>query len=166
MAVELADYTDSLRRAITPLGSTSYSDISEDTLTAYLVDAFWQARLDGFFPAYTSNEDGSVTPIPPETQDFNRAWVSLVILYATVQILSNQILGTSTRFSAKAGPVEFEQENSATVLTEMLKRLAAAKQRIIDELVDADDTTVYLVDAYSTRMLSSASYYGSPELLG
>jgi len=27
-------------------------------------------------------------------------------------------------------------------------------------------SNVYLIDAYSTRQLSAASYYGSPELLG
>ena len=167
MAVELSEYTDSLRRAITPLGSDKYADISDAVLTDYLTDAFWQGRLDGFYVGYTADEDGTVEPIEPGDPEFDRAWVSLVILYAAVSILANQILATSTRFSAKAGPVEFEQENSASVLNEMLKQLAAAKQRIIDQMLDnSNPSNVYLIDAYSTRMLSSASYYGSSELLG
>ena len=167
MAVELSDYTESLRRAITPLGSTKYADVSDDVLTDYLTDAFWLGRLDGFYTGYTANEDGTVTPIEPTDPEFDRAWVSLVILYAAVSILANQILATNTRFSAKAGPVEFEQENSATVLSEMLKQLAAAKQRIIDQMLDASNpSSVYLIDAYSTRQLSAASYYGSAKLLG
>lgn len=167
MAVELSEYTDSLRRAITPLGSTTYSGISDTVLTDYLTDAFWSARLDGFFPGYEADEDGAITPFNPDDPEFNRAWISLVVLYAAVSILANQILSTSTKFSAKAGPVEFSQENSATVLNEMLKQLAAAKQRIIDQMLDASNpSSVYLIDAYSTRMLSSASYYGSAELLG
>jgi hypothetical protein len=167
MAVELSDYTESLRRAITPLGSTKYSDVSDDVLDDYLTDAFWMGRLDGFYVGYTADEDGTVEPITPGDPDFNRAWVSLVVLYAAVAILANQILSTNTKFSATAGPVEFEQENSATVLAEMLKQLTAAKNRIIDQMLDASNpSNVYLIDAYSTRQLSAASYYGSPELLG
>lgn len=169
MAVELSDYTDSLRRAITPLGSTKYADVSDDVLDDYLTDAFWQGRLDGFYVGYTADDDGTVEPLTPGDPEFNRAWVSLVTLYAAVAILANQILATNTRFSAKAGPVEFEQENSATVLAEMLKQLAAAKQRIIDQmLTNSNPSTVYLIDAYSVRSLSIGSYYGSaaPEMLG
>lgn len=167
MAVDLGEHTDSLRRAITPLGSTAYSNVSDEVLTDYLTDAFWLGRLDGFYVGYSADDEGLVTPIDASDPDLDRAWVSLIILYAAVSILANQILATNTKFRAKAGPVEFEQENSATVLNEMLKQLTAAKQRIIDQMLDVSNpSNVYLIDAYTTRQLSAASYYGSPELLG
>ena len=167
MSVDLADYADSLRRAITPLGGTAIA-VGDDMLVQHLADAFWNARLDGFFPKYVANEDGVITALNGDGTDLPREWISLIVLYASIDALTKQVLSTRTKFRAKAGPVEFEQENSATVLAEMLKQLAASKKRLLEDLLDSASgtTPVYLIDAYSTRSLSAISYYGSPELLG
>lgn len=162
MAVDLGDYADSLRREITPVGTTL--GIQDDELTAYLTDAFWEARLDGFLEGYIADEDGLVEH-EGGGRDLDRRYVALVVLYAGIRILRNRILNTNTSFRAKAGPVEFEQQSSATMLAEMLKQLRGTKDRIIEAL-DADETNVQILDAMSVRMFNGASYWGSPELMG
>lgn len=167
MSVDLADdeYTASLKRTVTPLGSTIFDSVGADDWTGYLTDAFWDARLDGFMVGYTIADD---TEIVSESggADLGREWVSLVVLYAGIKILTNKILNTNTKFSAKAGPVEFAQESSATMLAEMLKQLAATKNRIIAELDEIGESTTLVLDGLSVRTFEFASYWGSPELTG
>lgn len=163
MAVDLSEYAPTLRREVTPLGSTLFESITDTQLTPYLTDAFWEARLDGFLDGYTADEDGIVEPTETGGEDLSLAGVALIVLYAGIKILRNRILNMNTGFRAKAGPVEFEQQNSATMLAEMLKQLRDRKNQLLDR-ADVVGTDVILVDAYSVRLLSSASYDGSPEL--
>jgi hypothetical protein len=165
MAVDLADYVDSLKREVIPMGTTLFADVNEDVWIGHLSDAFWEARLDGFLTGYVADADGVVTP-ESGTTDLDRRYIALVVLYAGIRVLRNRILNMNTGFRAKAGPVEFEQQNSATMLAEMLKQLRATKDRILDELDEAEATSVLYLDAFSTRVLDSASYWGANELTG
>jgi hypothetical protein len=161
MAIDLADYAPSLRREVTPLGTTMFAAVTDNDLTAYLTDAFWEARLDGFLTGYAADEDGVVTPTSGST-DLSLAGVALVVMYAGIRVMRTQILNMGTDFRAKAGPVEFEKQNSAIMLREMLKQLYDRRTLLIERSLAMTD--VHLVDAYSTRMLNSGSYYGAPEL--
>jgi hypothetical protein len=165
MAVDLADYVDSLKREVIPMGTNLFADVNEDVWIGHLSDAFWEARLDGFLTGYVADADGVVTP-ESGTTDLDRRYIALVVLYAGIRVLRNRILNMNTGFRAKAGPVEFEQQNSATMLAEMLKQLRATKDRILDELDEAEATSVLYLDAFSTRVLDSASYWGANELTG
>jgi hypothetical protein len=174
MAVDLIDLVPSLKREVEPPGSNVFASVTDAQWVGYLADAFWEARLDGFLTGYiVQGVDPLVTapPIPGEviptsgTVEVDRAQLALVVLYAGIKILRNRILNMNTGFRAKAGGVEFEQQNSATMLAEMLKQLRATKDRIIDAL-DAGETDVMVLDAFSTRVLSTSSYYGGPELTG
>lgn len=166
--VDLFDYVEVLSREVNPLGSTVVtSPATEEEMGGFLQDAFWEAKLDGFLGDYEVDEDGIVTS-PSLDDEFPRSAIALVVVYAGVKILRNRILSMNTQFRAKAGPVEFERQNSATMLTELLKELQATKVRFI-ELIRAQ-TPVYGFDAFSTRLLSAVgvleagSYYGSIEL--
>ena len=160
MAVDLADFVPSLRREVTPPGSDLFTDVSDDVFTGYLADAFWEARLDGFLAKWTADEDGIVTPAASGTPELTRDLVALIILYAGIKVLRNKILNTNTTFRATAGPVEFETQNSATMLVELLKQLKASKDRILDLVADSGFTPVELIDAYAVRQFSNTSYYG------
>lgn len=153
MAVELRDFVSSLRREIEPPGAELFTGVTEAQWVGYLSDAFWEARLDGFLTGWETADEGAfitVVPVDPSGSDIGRKEMALVILYAGVKVLRNRILNMSTSFRAKAGPVEFEQQNSATMLAEMLKQLKATKDRIIEEM-DGGATGVTVLDAYSTR---------------
>lgn len=166
MAVDLSDtqYVDSLKREVTPLGTTLFADVTNSQWTGYLSDAFWEARIDGFFVNYAVDEDGILTNTAGGA-DLDRRYIALIILYAGIKVLRNRILNTKTQFRAKAGSVEFEQQNSAIMLAEMLKQLRTAKDRII-EATEGDQSPVLVLDALSVRMFSVESYYGGLELTG
>lgn len=163
MAVDLSDYIGTLKRQVIPPGSTLFSSVTNLQWVAYLSDAFWEARLDGFMVGY-EEVDGEIAPTDGGS-DLDLKYVALVALYAGITILRTQILNTKTQFKAKAGSVEFEQQNSATMLAEMLKQLRQTKDRVLTE-IDADETETLVLDAYSTRLFSFSSYFGSPELMG
>jgi len=172
MAVDVADYVESLKREVRPPGSALYSSVTDAEWIGYLTDAFWEARLDGFLQGWVVDGD----PADPTTAEFAPATaggpditpsdVALVVLYAGIKVLRNQILNMNSSFRAKAGPVEFEQENSATVLAELLKQLRVTKDRILEAMEENMPTAVMLIDAYSTRLYNDLSYYGGIELSG
>lgn len=163
MALDLGEYTDVLLREITPLGTTVTADTS--TLIEYLLDAFWEAKLDGFFPGHTADDEGTIVPIG-SAADLDRTAVALMVLFAGVKVLRNRILNTKTTFRAKAGAVEFEQGTSAAMLVEMLKQLQAMKKRILDQVDNPQEITgVIVLDAYSARLFQPELYHGSPELI-
>lgn len=164
MSVRLADYVPSLLRAIRPPDSTDYSAVTADTMLGYLVDGFWEARLDGFLGDWRSGEDGVVLPNNPTAPDIGRDGIALVVIYASIKVLRNRILNTASSFRGKAGPVEFEQQISSSMLTEMLRQLAALKTSILDQ--QWTHTVVSIIDAYSVRERNPRSYYGSRELTG
>jgi hypothetical protein len=166
MPTDLSDYIDSLKREVTPLGSTMFDGVANSVWLGYLTDAFWEARLDGLMPGYSCDSEGICTKDSDPDADLPREYIALVVLYAGIRVLRNQILNTSD-LRTKAGPVEYEKQTSATMLAEMLKQLRDTKNRIIEELDDADETSVLYIDAFSTRLFSmEGSYWGSPELMG
>jgi hypothetical protein len=155
MAVDLSDFVPALITEVNPPGTNTFSAATSTEMTMYLSNAFWEARLDGFLDLYDCNEDGIVTPIDPATPDIPREETTLVIIYAGCKVLRNKILNTNTTFRAKAGPVEFETQNSANMLVEVLKQLQAAKDHILlrsDEYMNLDEC----FDALPSR----AYYFG------
>lgn len=167
MAVDLSEtqYVDSLKRAVTPLATpTLFASTPKATWVGYLTDAFWEAKMDGFMTGFTE-ADGEITNTGGG-DDVGREFVALVVLYAAIKILSMQILNTNTQFRAKAGPVEFEQQSSATMLAEMLKQLERTKMRVILELDQIANTDTLVLDALSVRTFELPSYWGSVELTG
>lgn len=159
MVTDLSEYVESLRREVEPLGSNVFVAVTNTEWTSYLSDAFWEAKLDGFFVPWACDPDGIITGSTP----FPRQGAQLCVIYAGVRVLRNKVLNTSTRFRARAGEVEYEQESGATMLTEMLKQLKAQKEML---LARAEDTgsTVAVFDALSVRENSMLSYYGGLEL--
>lgn len=160
--VDLSEYVDSLKREVVPPGSTLFADVTDAQWVSYLADAFWEAKLDGFFGDYSCDSDGYVTHADLTTL-FPREGVQLTVLYAGVRVLRNKVLNTNTVFRAKAGEVEYEQQFGATMLSEMLKQLKGQKEALLAK-AEAVGTDVALYDALSVRSFSDVSYYGSIEL--
>jgi hypothetical protein len=163
MAVDLSDFVSTMRREVTPLGSTLFLDVTDAALVGFMADAFWEARMDGFFLGYSADEDGIVTN-DTGTTDLPRKDIALIVVYAGIRILRNQIMNTQTMFRAKAGPVEFEQQSSAIMLREMLQQLRDTKQRLID--FDGVVTGTVLYDWLEGRPEAYRIGYNSPFALG
>lgn len=162
MAVDLGDYIPSLKREVTPPGSDLFSGVDDATWRGYLADAFWESRLDGFLGGFTSDESGLVTATDGG-DDITRDLVGLVILYAGIKVLRNRIMNLDTSFRTQAGPVEFEVQKSANLLTEMLKQLKEHKDRILDD-VNLGPTETYYFDGYTQRNFDGESYFGERDL--
>jgi len=165
MSVDLNEFIPSLRREVNQPGIDVFDDASDDDLLGYMTDAYWEASLDGFFGDWSCDVDGLVTPVEPGGADLPRAEVSLIVLYAGIKVLRNRILNLNTQFSAKAGPVEFEQQNSATMLVEQLKQLKDTKDRLLTK-VESGESLDSVVDALSVRTYNGDSYWGHPDLMG
>lgn len=160
MAVPLGDYVDVLRREITPPGSTLFAGVTDDDLESFLIDAFWEAKLDGFFDDHTESA-GAITPIEPTGDDLGRENIALIVLYGGIRMLRNHIMNMGTKFRAAAGPVEFETQNSSNVLKEMLLHLQGTKHRLLDKSGELlGYTLTYNHDGFSTRSGSERAYFG------
>ena len=174
MAVDLSDYVNTLRREVTPPGSVTFTTVTDDVFTGYLADSFWEVRLDGFAEPYSCDASGIVlpmndpqvqagasdyvpTPYDP-TQDISRSDIALVCLYAGIKIIRNNLMEKPSKTRSKAGPVEFEQDFSANFLVEMLKELSDTRKRLLYLKTYNQDVT--LIDAFSARSASAASYSG------
>lgn len=178
MAVDLIEYVPTLKREVQPPGADLYAGSTDSDWVGHLVDAFWEARLDGLLEGYTASvtpgeSDGEIVPITASDPEIGGRGLALVVLYAGIRVLRGKILASaSTGIRAKAGPVEFEQNPLATVLAEMLKQLRATKERILDELeaesVIGGGTSVTVLDTYSTRLFNpnESGYFASIGLSG
>jgi hypothetical protein len=174
MAVNLSDYVETVRREVTPPGSSTFATVSDAVFTGYLADAFWEVKLDGFLEPYVCDANGIVIPQDdPQTADpgagfapdpyvngidMPRDQVALVCLYAGIKIIRNRLMEQNTRLRAKAGPVEFESDFSANLLIEMLKELQSVRARLL--YLKTFNQDIHLVDAFSARSVSAASYSG------
>ena len=155
MSVDLSDFVPSLLREVNPPGENILATTSDDDLVGYLADAFWEARLDGLLDGWSCDEDGIVTPASAGGADLPREGVGIVVLYAGIKLLRNRVLGTNTMYRAKAGSVEFEQQNSATLLVEMLKQLRDARKALLESVGDGGMTLVEAFDA----LPANAAYF-------
>ena len=146
MAVDLADFIPSLKREVSVPGTVGILDAASDgDLIGVLADAFWLAKLDGFFTSWTCDDDGLVTPLAEGGADLPRDGVAVVLLYGGIKVIRNKILGTGSTFRAKAGSVEYETATSAMVLTELLKQLRETQKKLLEQ-VTYDETLVDTFD--------------------
>jgi len=149
MAVDLSDLVDLLRSEVDVPGTDSFPLAVEDDWINQLSSGFWETVLDGITTGYTELE-GIVTPITGTT-DLSRELQQLVIMYAGVRVIRNKIMNLNSVFKAKAGPVEFQVEHSATVLRGVLDELVRRRNLILRRLSDVGVTQSYYIDAVLAR---------------
>lgn len=177
MAVDLGDLIDRVKNSADPTG-TLYTELDDNAWITKLVNSFWEIRLNGMFLGHEENAaarggpavfaDAIVTPLgvaegydepngwassdlPPEHQQFIVVWAS----YKTALIAFQNL---KARFRAKAGPTEFEEENSATMLKAILDQLYDEIKRILANLSDygIDRSGALVIDSVIERSYSTA----------
>lgn len=152
---ELADLVGSLKRAVAVPGNfATLFPLSDDTtLTLTLLDGFAEAQLDGFFTTYTSDDDGTVT------ETMTRAEGALVVLYAGVRILANEIRNRKSHIRYEGGGAVFEQDQAASVLVELLKEYQAQKVAVKEAIRRGKlANAFYMADQYVIRAVGPAWY--------
>lgn len=151
MATDLSELVPSLKREVSIPGSEEDTfDAPASTWKGFLSDAFWTARLDGLLSGYEA-EGTIVAP------DLPRDLQQLVVLYASMTIVRNELRALNTTFRTKAGPVEFETQKSANLLTGLLDDMAERRKYLLGRLGDAGIVPSYYIDALLERESSITS---------
>jgi len=150
-SVDLADLVPSLESSLSIPGSTSpYANASESEWVAKLVNGFWAAVLDQVIIGYTSDEDGMVSQVDGD-ETLSGELQYLIVLYASMNIIRNQLMQLKTVFRAKSGPVEYETQQSAQVLKTLLDQYMAQRDTILDNLANSAQVSTYYIDAVRAR---------------
>lgn len=140
---------------ISPPGSDTLASVTDEVLVGYLSDGFWTAKLDGFFAAYTES-DGLISPESGD-EDLPRDWQQLIVFYAGMQMVENELRATNTQFRVQAGPVEYEVQNSAQLLREHLKALHTRRDYLLELLSSKYNISPGYIDMIVARYDSMAA---------
>jgi hypothetical protein len=145
--------TPSLQREVAVPGTfdTFFPSTTSLDLQGAIQDAFWTAILDGWFPGVTIDANGLSTP------DMSRDGQQLVVIYAAKTMIENLLTSQATTTRYKAGSVEFESQQSASVLKARLDGLAARVKDLITRVSQGSSTPVFSYDGYGLR--ATAFYY-------
>lgn len=151
--MELLDLVPSLQRAVAPPGefATYFPNATDDDLSAAVADAIAEAQLDGFLSANTINLDaGTVLP------DLNGPQQALVILYGMARVIRARIANAKNRTRYRAGNVEAEEEQSASVLVQMLRDIDARKKALLEEAKAGHMAHAFqMVDMYVAKAIDA-----------
>lgn len=154
---DLTELVDSLKREVAVPGTfaTVYKSTTDDDLVGSLMDAFAAAQLDGFFLNQTL--DLFTFQVTPDLSPAGRA---AVLIYAAERILTMQVMGLRQRSLYEAGSVKYETENSAQVLTQILKSLAERKKLVLGQADSARRTgTFAMQDMFADRLTGTEGAY-------
>lgn len=162
MSIDIAELIPSAKREVGVPGADLFPAATDDEWQGYLSDALWQATLDGVITGFTS--DGEVITPNSGTTDLTGAQQQMVILYAAMKAIRNKMLTTLSVFRAKAGPVEYETQQAATVLKAILDQLNRDRDILLARLSDLGTSEVGYIDMVGQRGLSivdGLSFYES-----
>jgi hypothetical protein len=150
MAVDLSDILPRLQSEVNPPGVDLFPDATDAVWLLHLQNGFWEAVLDGIITGYTINDDGVVTPTSGST-DLSDQLIQLVIFYAGMKVIRNYMLNLRTKFRAAAGSTEYEYQQSASTMKEILADLRNRRNLLLERLSDLGTTSTYVVDAVIAR---------------
>lgn len=125
---DLSVLVPSLKRALAVPGEfeTVYPNTYDEDLTATLADGYAKAQLYGFF------DTGTLDPIAGTVEpDLTPAEGMLVVLFSSIEVVRTRIRELRTRVAYRAGPTEYAAEQSASVLTQVLKDLEAQRNDLM-----------------------------------
>jgi hypothetical protein len=155
VSVDLATLVEPLQYETQTPGGDAYADATEDDYIGALINAFWEIRLYGFLGGFEEDAAsrggppefaiGIVTPLKVDPtyddpfgystdQDLPRDLQQLIVLWAAWKIALNNMATINSVFRAKAGPVEYETQQAASVLTAVLDQLKARITYLIGNL--------------------------------
>ena len=177
MAIDLANLVDAVRVSVNPPGSDLFPDATEDSWIGALINSFWEIRLYGLLTSWEENAasrdgpvdhgEGIVTPLGVDETyddptgyhptDMGREYQQLVVLWTSWRTVLNRLGSMSTTFRAKAGPVEYETQNAATVLKSVLDALKGQLDAILGALSSTDACSTLVLDAMVERSYATAT---------
>ena len=179
MAVDLGELTESLKSRVNPPGTNLYPDANDSQWLESLKTAFWEIRLAGVLADWTENYavrggptefgDGIITPLGEtdatyddpsgynEDTDIPRELQQFIVMWAAWNTTLAQFQNLTSSFKAKAGPVEFEESRSATILKSILDQLYGEIRRTLSNLSTYGGSTTVVLDSVIERSYSLTS---------
>lgn len=164
MATSIKSMIPQLDREINAPGVELYPTATAGSKMGYISDGFWDARLAGTLATYTVIDgDSLVTPDPSSDYitdigtkllDLPEEFQMMVTLFAGTRMIRMKILNLAVNFTAKAGPVEYEQQASATTMRAVL---ASLERRLIELKVMYSESFTPGAFAYMDGTLQRAS---------
>lgn len=154
MSVDLGDLVDSLKREVAPPGDfiALFPSSTDDIMTGYLSDAFWEARMEGLTALNPYTElDAIVSPVSPGGDELSRELQQLLVFFAGYRMILAVLRNKNTQFRSKAGPVEFETSVSASTLKEILLALKEKWKILLIRMSDLGTVPSYYIDAVEAR---------------
>lgn len=148
--LDLTDLVTPLQAALNAPGENLYPTVSPTQWVSYLADGFWTAYNDGLLAGY-AELDGEIFPVSgsvvmPKDQQ------QLVLMYTAINIIRLRLLSMQTTFKAKAGPVEYEVQQSAQVMKGLLEEFTDRRKYILQRLSDSGVARgIHYIDSYSSR---------------
>lgn len=155
MSVDLGDLVNSIKLEVSPPGVDLFPETTDEEWTDRLANAFWNARIDGMLVGYVE-ADGLITPTSGTT-DMPRDLQQVIVFMAAYNAIYLKLLNTRTSFRAKAGSVEYETQNSATVLKDLSDSLRQRYLILLQRLADLGYVETYVIDAVVARDNSLAA---------
>jgi hypothetical protein len=141
MATKISDIIPMMNRELNAPGTEQYPDLLGGDYLGYIADGFWDARLAGMLYTYTivdgadlatplATGDDYITDQASKVDDLPEEFQFMVVIFAGTRLLRNKILTLAVNYKATAGPVDYEQQASATTLRAILSSL----ERRVNEL--------------------------------
>lgn len=155
MAVDLGDLIIPLKMELSPPGSDLFSTTLDSEWIDRLVGGFWNARMDGFFPEY-SEVDGEIVTLTGTT-DMPRDLQQVIVFMAAYSAITASFKSGNSLFRAKAGAVEYETRQSATLMTDLAQSLRERYNLLLARLSDVGYVPSYVIDSVIARN-NSMSY--------
>lgn len=155
MSVDITDMVDNLIAEVNVPGGDAFPGATTTEWETRLLNAFWETVIDGITMNYTMDGDGIITPVTGTTE-FTREYQQIVVFYAGISVVRNALRTIGSLFRAKAGPVEYETQNAATVLKGILDELVKQRNIILARLSDLGASNSVYIDAVLARQESLA----------
>ena len=145
---DLADLVDSLKREVAIPGtfSTVFPNTTDDDVTGALADGLAETQLDGWMPTLQLDLDTNLT-----TPDLSLAGRALVVIYAGIRIVRNQLQNMTAHVRYETRGNVFEQDRGAGMLKEALSDLSKRRQSLIALRLQRTGTSVSMRDGYMIR---------------
>jgi hypothetical protein len=135
--IDLNELIPSLVAQVSSPGQPLYEGVAEDDWLTYLLNGFYNAQLEGLLQGWSASEEGLVRESNGGTKTLTRDQQQIAVIYAAMDIVRNELRQLKSTFRAKAGPVEYETQQHATVLKTILDQLLSQKEIILDRLADS-----------------------------
>lgn len=173
MATLVSDLRAQLRREINVPGFAQLPDITNSELDGYIMDGFWEGRLLGLLGEYTQTDGtematpaGPIFKVTSDGGDLEPQYRVMIVMIAALKLLRLKLLSLAVNIRAQAGPVEYEQQASATVLRAILEALERRIAEIKGLYGTLGDGAFYYFDAELQRDFSLYHDFASYQVVG